>query len=491
MQRVMTSISINSWVETAMQILAKSLKPVPVELNELDWKSGLSDKNERLAQHISAFANYPGGGYLAYGISNSGSSTPLSKEEMDNIIQKLGNIARNNLAQPVGIDHAIVEYQNNPVLFIHIPEHTDKPVYLRGCDIFESYKRSAGQTVKLSRHEVKQLISISSGFNFEEQVAARSLDNDEVLKLLDYDSYFNLQEKRLPDTKQGILQSLASEDLISKSGLKWDILNLGALLYARDLKQFKDLKRKAVRVITYKEGSRINALMEQEREKGYASDFEGLVNYIMNQLPTNEVIENALRKQVKVYPEKAIREFVANAIIHQDLTVTGSGVMIEIFADRIEITNPGVPLVDTNRFIDTAPKSRNETLASLMRRMNICEERGSGVDRAIEAIEVFQLPAPKFIRGDDYTRVIMFAPMPLTRMNVDDRIRACYQHTCLHYVNSQPVNNQSVRKRFKIGANNSSFASKIISETVASGLIKASDPSNNSKKYATYVPFWA
>lgn len=211
----------------------------------------------------------------------------------------------------------------------------------------------------------------------------------------------------------------------------------------------------------------------------------------MDQLPSNEVIENALRKKVKVYPEKAIREFVANALIHQDFSVTGSGVMIEIFTDRIEITNPGVPLVDTNRFIDTAPKSRNESLASLMRRLNICEERGSGIDRAIEAIEAFQLPAPKFIRGDDYTRVILYAPTQLTRMNNDDRIRACYQHTCLHYVNNQPVNNQSVRKRFNIAKNNVSFASKIISDTLEGGLIKASDPDNASKKFASYVPFWA
>jgi predicted HTH transcriptional regulator len=207
-------------------------------------------------------------------------------------------------------------------------------------------------------------------------------------------------------------------------------------------------------------------------------------------LPSNEVIENALRKKVKVYPETAIREFVANALIHQDFSVTGSGVMIEIFTDRIEITNPGVPLVDTNRFIDTAPKSRNENLASLMRRLNICEERGSGIDRAIESIEVYQLPAPKFIRGDDYTRVIMYAPTPLTRMNNDDRIRACYQHTCLQYVNNQQVNNQSVRKRFNIAKNNVSFASKIIADTLEAGLIKASDPENASKKFASYVPFW-
>ncbi len=481
---------MNHWVETAIQLLKKSLHPVPQELNEIDWKSGLSDKSDRLAQHISAFANHANGGYLAFGIDNDGKPKPLDKTEMDTIVQKLGNIARNNLAQPVGIEHTVADYKGNTVLFIHIPEHIDKPVHLRGSDILESYKRSAGQTVKLSRHEVKQLIAISSGFDFESQIAMHNVSDDDVMKLLDYDSYFTLQEKRLPDTKLSILQTLATDDLIKKTQNGWDILNLGAILFSKDVKNFKELKRKAIRVIVYKETSRINALKEQEEGRGYASGFEGFVNYIMDQLPSNEVIENALRKKVKVYPEKAIREFVANALIHQDFSVTGSGVMIEIFTDRIEITNPGVPLVDTNRFIDTAPKSRNENLASLMRRLNICEERGSGIDRAIESIEVYQLPAPKFIRGDDYTRVIMYAPTPLTRMNNDDRIRACYQHTCLQYVNNQQVNNQSVRKRFNIAKNNVSFASKIIADTLEAGLIKASDPENASKKFASYVPFW-
>lgn len=482
---------MENWIHTAIQLLQKSLKPIPQELNELDWKSGLSDKSERLAQHISAFANYPMGGYLAYGIGNDGASKPFTKQEMDTIIQKLGNIARNNLAQPIGIEHAVADFNGNPVLFIRIPEYHDKPVNLRNGDIYNSYKRSAGQTVKLSRQEVKSLIALSTGIDFESKTAESNVNDDSVLRLVDYDSYFTLQEKRLPDTKLSILQTLANEDLIKKTTQGWDVLSLGAILFARDLRNFKELKRKAVRVIVYQETSRINALKEQEGGRGYASGFEGLINYIMDQLPSNEVIENALRKKVKVYPEVAVREFVANALIHQDFSVTGSGVMVEIFTDRIEITNPGIPLVDVNRFIDTAPKSRNESLASLMRRLNICEERGSGIDRAINAIEVYQLPAPKFIRGDDYTRVILFAPTTLTRMSSEDRVRACYQHTCLNYVNNQIVNNQSVRKRFKIAVNNVSMASKIISETIDAGLIKASDPENSSKKFASYVPYWA
>jgi len=65
-------------------------------------------------------------------------------------------------------------------------------------------------------------------------------------------------------------------------------------------------------------------------------------------------------------------------------------------------------------------------------------------------------------------------------------MRACYQQISLHY-----VNNQSVRKRFDISKNNVSTASKIISETLESGLIKPASPENASKKFASYIPYWA
>ena len=68
--------------------------------------------------------------------------------------------------------------------------------------------------------------------------------------------------------------------------------------------------------------------------------------------------------------------------------------MVEIVENRIEVTNPGEPIVDTQRFVDTPPKSRNETLASLMRRFHFCEERGSGIDKVVSQVDFFQLPAP-------------------------------------------------------------------------------------------------
>lgn len=429
---------------------------------------------------------------MVFGINNSGGLRSLSKDESDEIIKKLGNIGRNNLAQAVTIDHAMFTYRQTDLLIVYIAESDYKPVHLRSASVFESYKRSAGQTVKMSQDEVKTMIARSQYRSFEEQIALQNISTDAVLKQLDYDSFFRLSGRSLPESRQAIMDILANEDLIkSNQDNSWRVTNLGAILFATDLKQFRGLKRKAVRVIVYKANSRIEALKEQEGVRGYASGFEGLIKYIMDQLPVNEIIEHALRKQVKMYSEKAIREFTANALIHQDFSITGTGVMIEIFSDRIEITNPGVPLVDTDRFIDTAPKSRNETIASLLRRLNICEERGSGVDRAIEAIEVFQLPAPKFIREADYTKVILYSYKPLSKMDKEDRTRACYQHCCLQHVNNQVTNNQSIRRRFNISESNYPMASRIISDTIDAGLVKPADPDSSSKKHAVYIPYWA
>jgi predicted HTH transcriptional regulator len=256
------------------------------------------------------------------------------------------------------------------------------------------------------------------------------------------------------------------------------------------LSKFGSVKRKAVRVIVYEGNNRMTTVKEQPGGKGYASGFEGLIEYVNELLPSNEVLGAALRRTLPVYPEIAIRELVANALIHQDLAVGGSGPMVEVFDDRMEITNPGKPLVEPHRFVDHAPKSRNEALASLMRRMGVCEERGSGIDKVVFQTELYQLPAPLFEADEDTTRVVLFAPRPLQKMGKPDRVRACYLHACLKQVSHDSLTNSSIRERFGIEKKNSALASRLIKEAVDAGQITPRDP-NAAPKYMTYAPWWA
>ncbi len=230
--------------------------------------------------------------------------------------------------------------------------------------------------------------------------------------------------------------------------------------------------------------------LERTGTKGYAVGFEGLVDFIIQQVPTNEVIQQAIRESVPMFPVIAIRELVANALIHQDFRVPGGTVMIEIYDDRIEISSPGEPFIATERFID-GYRSRNERLADLMRRMGICEERGSGIDKVVNAAERYQLPAPDFRGGDRRTSAVLFGHKDFEEMDRDDRVRATYQHCCLRYVMNMKMTNQSLRERFRLSEKKTESVSRAIGDAVLDGLIKVADPAQKSLRYRHYVPHWA
>jgi len=191
-----------------------------------------------------------------------------------------------------------------------------------------------------------------------------------------------------------------------------------------------------------------------------------------------------------MYPELAIRELVANAVIHQDFSITGTGPMIEIFESRMEITNPGIPLVDIHRFLDSPPQSRNEALASFMRRIKICEERGTGIDKVVSQTELYQLPAPVFEVTDKHTRSILFSYKTFAEMDKEERIHACYLHSCLRHVNRETTNNGSLRERFGIEQKNQAQVSRVLKDTVNADLIRPYDPGAGTKAMR-YVPWWA
>jgi predicted HTH transcriptional regulator len=76
-----------SWQEKAIKCLKNSLFPIPVELNEVDWKSGLSPKTDRVAQHLCAFSNQESGGFLVYGVNDNATLFSVSKENADTVIK--------------------------------------------------------------------------------------------------------------------------------------------------------------------------------------------------------------------------------------------------------------------------------------------------------------------------------------------------------------------------------------------------------------------
>ncbi len=381
-----------------------------------------------------------------------------------------------------------IEVDHRKVVILEVNPARQYPVRYRS----EAFIRvgSATKPLQAAPQLEARLWRLLDQLSFEDGIVAMNLTADEILKVLDYPSYFDLLNQPLPDGNSNTLDIMRRDRLIGISDAGgWDITNLAAILLGRDLNDFRTLARKRLRVIRYDGSGRSNAARERQFDLGYASAFQRVIEHIMALVPTNEVIENALNIEIPMFPEVAVRELVANAVIHQDFHATGSGPMVEIFEDRIEVTNPGQPLVETLRFLDAPPKSRNETIASLMRRFGICEERGSGIDKVVDMIEVHQLPAPLFEVVGDSTRCVLFAHKDLSEMSREERIRACYWHACLRHLTSRTTNNQSIRERFGIPNHRSDQASRLLKEAVDSGMLIIRNPDAGNKS-RSYLPNW-
>lgn len=482
---------------TYYRSLLQELRKLPKESEWVEFKCNNDDPIE-IGEYISALANSAPlcgkvNSYIVWGIDADShevvgttfrpSLAKKGNEELENWLLRL-------LDPQVHFHFFELEIDGHHVSVIEIPRAVHQPVQFQGIEFVRvgSYKK------KLKDHQERErdLWRAFDATPFEQQVAMDNVAAPDVLQILDYPAYFKLLNEPLPENRQAILARLADDRMIQlHPGERWNILNLGAVLLGSDLSLFKHLARKVVRVIEYDGEGRVRTKREHSGHKGYASGFEGLIGFLKSMLPENEVVGQALRKSVSMYPELAIRELVANMIIHQDFTVTGAGPMVEVFDGRLEISNPGVPLVDTSRFLDAPPQSRNEALASFLRRIGICEERGSGVDKVVFETELYQLPAPVFEVAGIQTRAVLFAHRSFAAMDKHDRIRACYLHACLQYVQRKQMSNASLRQRFGIEEQNRAQVSRIISDSIDAGMIKPYNPESESRKHASYVPIWA
>ena len=453
------------------------------ETQNLEFKEAKQQYDTRkLCRYCVAIAN-EGGGHLVLGVVDKPPRPVVGSEafpDMQDIAEKL--------FQWLGfrVDVESVAHPDGRVVVFIIPGRPKGTAY----HYYGAYlMRSGEELVPMSEDQLRRIFAEGQA-DWLELPALKDASAQDVVQLLDTQTFFDLLHLPYPTDQAGVLARLLDERLIERSATGFHILNIGAILLAKSLRSFPGISRKAARAIVYAGESKMQTVSDQPGEKGYAVGFAGLVQYVMGKLPQNEVIEGAIRKEIKLLPEVVIRELLANALIHQDLEMGGASPTVEVFNNRVEISNPGEPIVPVERFID-GYQSRNERLADLMRRFGICEEKSSGIDRVIEAAELMQLPAPEFLIGHKRTTVVIHGPRSFRNMNGSDRVRACYQHCVLQYVLRKQMTNQSLRKRFGLSEGSSNTVSQIITATIEQGLVKNDPNAPDSRRYARYIPIWA
>lgn len=439
----------------------------------------------KLLRYCVAFSN-EGGGYFILGVSDQSPRKVVGTKAFQNTGEIKSSIL-NKLHFLVEIHE--IQHTDGRVLVFEIPSRPQgQPQHLDGTYLM----RSGEDLVAMPPDKLRRIfLETQTDINWFIQSAKQAVNAGEVIELLDTQIYFDLMNLSYPSTRDEVLNRLTNAKLIVSKNGNWDITNLAAILFAKRLDAFsQSLARKAVRVVIYDGINKLSTRGDKHGTKGYVVGFESLIDFVHSVAPQNHFIEQVVREEVKMFPKQALRELIANALVHQDFEVIGASVMIEMYSDRIEISNPGRPSISVERFIDEYG-SRNELLADLMRRFGICEEKGSGIDKVIHAAEAYQLPAPDFRVGETRTIAVLFAHQDFSDMSRKDRVRACYQHCALLYVSNQRMSNQTLRERFKLPESAAATVSLIIGEAKEAGLIKSDDLETKSTRYARYLPYWA
>ena len=321
--------------------------------------------------------------------------------------------------------------------------------------------------------------------------AEYDLTTTDALNLINYSDYFKFTNSQVPEDDDDIMLHLLKENIVTRQGNGLiAVTDEGALAFAKSLARFRRQSKKGIRVIQYEGGDRAVTRSDNTFNSGYACGFEKLNNHIVSLLPTKGVTEGSVEMRIPILPPPAIRELIANTMVHQDLSLNKTGPLVEVFDDRIEFTNPGKSLIDPKHFVDSPPLSRNEDLVALMQKVQICKDSGSGWDTIALYCEKFCIPAPKIDLSEDSTKITLFSYIPFNEMSLEDKLRTCYEHACLKQVNGQQVTNASLRKRFLMLRGGHASIYRLITTALEHELIKPFNPDAASWQRC-YIPYWA
>ncbi len=464
---------------------------VPRENETIEFKrAGEAFKDGDLMRYCVALSN-EGGGTLILGMDDKPLPRPVHGT---NAYPNPGAVAKkiwDTLRFRVEVEE--FSHPDGRLLLFHIP-----PCPLGQVRSYNGafWWRVDENLVAMPAEEVQRRLSAIAP-QWSQHVAREGCDGAEVARLLNVQTYYDLRERTFPSGRSEVLDEFEKQGFVVKVPRGYNITNMGAILLAKRLSDFPHLARKAVRVVVYEGKNKLNARLDTATmepnpfDAGYAVIFNQLFEFVKAQVPRRQVIDGALRRDIALVPDITIRELVPNALVHQDLNETGNSVVVEVYADRVEVINPGRPIIPVERFI-TENKSRNEALARAMRLMRICEEQGQGMQKTILAIEGRHLPAPNFRVGETRTTVVVYGLKTFPEMEKSERVRACFQHCCLKWITNEKMTNQTLRERFGLPQNQAKTTAmyQLISETIALELIKPVETESGSKRYASYVPAW-
>ncbi|MFT4148312.1 MAG: putative DNA binding domain-containing protein, partial [Micrococcaceae bacterium] len=446
---------------------------------------------ELIGEYISALANSAQihgrrCSYMLWGINDDKKvvGTTFKPKSQKHKSQPFITWLERNIDPELIVDFHEVKVTGLNVVVMQIHMNANRPVSFQG----KRWIRSGSSKKPLKDHPEKErelwLSFVSS--NFESEIAKHDCSVADVSELLDTDSYKKHFGHPIGLSENKTLDEMEKDGLVVKSSRKYNITNLGAYTFAKSFSDFPRLHWHAPQVVKYKGNNQIQTLKEASLEQGVAVGFEAFLKQTRDLLP--ESLERLVGAKMvsAAFPDIAIRELLANQLVHQDFSVKGSRPTVSICDNRVEFSNAGAPLNNADRLLDMKEISRNPQLADLFKKMGFVEARGCGIDRAILSLEEDHLPAPS-IKAEGNTTVVKLYPYKnINEYTPKQTINTVYWHAARLYAYEELMSNTTLRERLGLGPKEGKFVYKIIKLALRGNKIKEFDE-EAGPKYKRYV----
>ena len=332
--------------------------PLMQESSSLEFKEKYS---KTFLKTVSAYANF-GDGKILFGVNDKGIAVGLAdpaaaRLSIENAINEAIDPRPNySLRTETTSGKSIVE--------LSVLQGTDKPYLCSG----KAYRRADTSTVAVDRSELRRLAIEGSPFSYDEM---RSYNQTLT---------FNVLKQQLNE-QMGIKK--VTQDTLKTLGLFKDGYYNNAAALLADTNDFSGLD-----VVRYayddesiherKTFDKISVLSQLELAvKEYRK------YYVVQR------IEGIKRKTCELIPEKALREALANALVHR-VWYTNAQINVSFYSDKIEIVSPGgLPAeIDEELYLKGGVSiPRNACLAFVFLRLGIIERLGTGIRHIKNAYE--------------------------------------------------------------------------------------------------------
>ena len=368
------------------------------ESDHLEFKSANKGKlPTNVWMTISAFSNSDGGKILL-GVNDNGQEIGLTTKELDKLQKDVVSLCLN------GFNHKIIPIvsveKNHVAVIINPLPAANRPLYSKKRKMEDgTYIRVGSSNIKATPEDIMRFTVAAQG---GAETFTYAADQREVLDEYKIRSYIDL----LNSKNDNIYQRFSQHEILEKQKviLDGEISLFGLLAFGKKY-SLKEIVAPTINIaITqYPEADKIATdanityIDSKEFDGCIIDQFEGAFSYIKSRLPVRGMVGSDGRRQdYLVIPEIAIREALANAIVHRDYAAIGSRIQVDIYANRLEIINPGRSLMPIEDLETTQSITRNPLTMNFFKENGYTEQKARGIRTIKQTIREAGLQAPKF-----------------------------------------------------------------------------------------------